>query len=346
MESTGHGVAGPPISPGSFAAPYPDRLFQGILVATLAALLLFGVFLHQLNRYYSLYERESLIVQTLVVSVLFLQVFHVIVCMHTSYSYVVSQFFSPYARAMGSSFAKLIPVSSAALIFLVQSFFIARVYLLGVRYQLFAIISAAASLLGFGFSISVTVLGFSLASLLDFTKHRWLIPSTSVAVLVSSVTNATVLLSSLRDTRAGMARAPTIVDKIILYGLTTGLLPSLICIAAFILSFGSRHTLQYFSAVIVLAALHVNALLAALNSRPPRNGCGHIGASERTLFGTVSNSKKATAQVGTPSAHHSTSVIGNRVGVTQDITAAIDDTTSRPIAQDFHSGGEEKPCEL
>ncbi|KAI0648786.1 hypothetical protein C8Q79DRAFT_471326 [Trametes meyenii] len=313
MDNPTNGTAA--LAPLVLIAPSPDNLFGGVFVSTLVALLFYGMCLHQSYRYYNLYPRDSRLLKGLVIAVLAAQTFHVVLCTHASYSYIITDFFNPLARALGSSSAKLIPVSSAVTIFLSQSFFAHRVYLLGFRYRIFAILSVAALIVELGFFIAVTIQTFPLASILDLINHRWLIPAASGSVLFANLILAGALLVSLREHRAGLTAASNIVDEAILYTLSTGLLPLFVGVAAFAMSFISRDALQYFSVTIIVAELHANALLAALNARPSSSGRGLVGASEGTLFGTAlrSGAGASTTRLGHTEESRSATVIGIKV---------------------------------
>ncbi|KAI0648686.1 hypothetical protein C8Q79DRAFT_463667 [Trametes meyenii] len=108
---------------------------------------------------------------------------------------------------------------------------------------------------------------FAHPEFVHFQKLTWLISAGAAMAVVADGLLAGVLVTVLRRNMTGMKRMDTIVDILILYTISTGLLTGIVNFLSFIFSLLSPSKLVYTAFGIVCTKLYANSLLASLNAR-------------------------------------------------------------------------------
>ncbi|KAI0636305.1 hypothetical protein C8Q77DRAFT_1102964 [Trametes polyzona] len=152
-------------------------------------------------------------------------------------------------------------------IILSQSFFARRVYLIGTSFRLLVSVACVLLVGELGLFVAATVQAFRMPEFMKFQKYTWMISAGAAMAVVADGLFTSVLVTVLKRNVTGMKRTDTVVDILILYAVSTGLLTSLVNFLSFIFSLVSPSNLIYTSFGIVATKLYANSLLAALNAR-------------------------------------------------------------------------------
>ncbi|RPD54863.1 hypothetical protein L227DRAFT_339887 [Lentinus tigrinus ALCF2SS1-6] len=190
--------------------------------------------LHQSYRYYRLYPKDKLWLKGVVSLTILMETIHTFLACHVCYYYLVSNYFKPTALLFGSWSIKLLLICSGGVIIVAQSFFAWRVFLVGPQYRL--LVFAAMSLLvgELAFFAAATIETFMIPTFSGFEHLTWLISTGSAMAITADLLLTTVLIVTLHRSRTGIKRTDSIIDVLILYALSTGLLTSIFNILSFL----------------------------------------------------------------------------------------------------------------
>ncbi|KAI0353698.1 hypothetical protein OH77DRAFT_1426940 [Trametes cingulata] len=223
--------------------------------------------------------------KVLVVIVLILETFHTILCMHMSYYYLATNYFNPFALLAGSWSIDLLPISAGVTIIACQTFFVRRVYLVGHRYRILVGLVVALLFSELAFAAAATAEAFIQPTFAKYEHVTWLISVGFGMAVVADGILTTALIIALRKSRTGVRRTDSVIDVLVLYAITTGLLTSVFNTLAFLFASIESSNLIYVGINIVASKLYATSLFAALNSRQALAQQG-MGASTAIYGGT------------------------------------------------------------
>ncbi|PIL32541.1 hypothetical protein GSI_05244 [Ganoderma sinense ZZ0214-1] len=244
--------------------PPLDNTFGALLIGTFVGLIQYGWTTHQSYRYFRMYGEDTWILKSLVAGVLVLETFHSVLCMHLSYFYLTTNYFNPKALQVGVWSIILLGVSTGAVIFLSQLFFLRRVYMIGRRWRPLVAFCALLLLAELGFATAVTVDTF-----IDPTLHNssqaWMNSAGVGIAALADTLLTTALIWSLHQSRTGIKRFDTpldllslraiidlasfstdsLIDVLIMYSINTGLATGVANILSFAFAIAMPHNLIY-----------------------------------------------------------------------------------------------------
>ncbi|EIW56553.1 uncharacterized protein TRAVEDRAFT_49376 [Trametes versicolor FP-101664 SS1] len=272
--------------------PSLDNTLGVWLIGTFLGTLLQGLVVFQTYRYFCLYPKDPLYLKLWVFAVLILEMLNSALTMHTSYVYLVSNFFNP-AILQGPIVRSLaiypIPAALAGLVS--QCFFVRRVYMLGRRFRFLAAITMPCYVLFLGFCTALSIKGLQVANLDEFRKYSWLASAASCVLLVADFLITAVLIRFLRGSRTGLTRTDSLLDTLIIYAVGTGLLiwpiSSVFNILNVVFALACPNNLIYTAISMILTKLYANSFLVALNLRDSLGNIGSIGATDTSPFGST-----------------------------------------------------------
>ncbi|TBU54603.1 hypothetical protein BD310DRAFT_969712 [Dichomitus squalens] len=159
----------------------------------------------------------------------------------------------------------------------------------GKKYRAWIRLVAVLMFLAFGFSIGQTILriSFFVALLkrvapgstcvgllmplrhgkISATRTPWLEPCATGIAIVEDVIMTTVLILALHHSRSGIKSTDSLLNRVILYAITTGMLTSGCMILLFVTNLAFPDDIIYVGVSFVATKLYTNSLLAALNTR-------------------------------------------------------------------------------
>ncbi|KAL1937409.1 hypothetical protein VTO73DRAFT_13745 [Trametes versicolor] len=274
-----------------------DSSLGAWLLGTYCGLLLYGVLLYQIYRYLCLYPKDPAILKIWVFAVLLVETLTVVFTVHSSYYYLVIYggrsiiFNKPPIWTMNS-----VAITGPLAITLSQLFFARRVYIIAPRFRIVVyVVDFADAFSGFqrmrksvvppsANAASVTNIKRRMCSFRApdfFAKSLPLsgyVAAGVVCIMGADIQLTAVLIYVLRKNRTGLRRTDSIVDILVLYAISTGLLNCLVNVLdmAFALCFPT--TMIYTSFSIVLTMSYANSFLTALNLRHSFVDRGLVGS--------------------------------------------------------------------
>ncbi|KAI0361298.1 hypothetical protein OH77DRAFT_415673 [Trametes cingulata] len=79
------------------ALPALDNTFGAMFLGTVFGQMLYGLTVYQTYKYFRLFAKDTLFHKVLVLTVLVLETFHAVLCIHVCYYYVITNYFNPVA---------------------------------------------------------------------------------------------------------------------------------------------------------------------------------------------------------------------------------------------------------
>lgn len=243
-----------------------DDTFGAAFVGVIVAAVLHGVSCAQ-AWYYFTHQNDKWLVKTLVSFVMLFDTIHQVLISHTVYTYLVSNY-NNQEQLKYLVWSVLVEVLfNGFTAFLVQSFLARRVWQLSGRNIWLTGLVAFLVLSEFG-----CVLAFAALSL-RFTTYEQLGTLKELSITVNAlgaagdVVIAFALCVLLHRSRTGFQRSDSMINKLIIFAVNTGVLTSLCAIASLISIAVAPDTFLYIAFFFCLGRLYSNSLLATLNAR-------------------------------------------------------------------------------
>ncbi|KAI0636246.1 hypothetical protein C8Q77DRAFT_1155946 [Trametes polyzona] len=242
--------------------PPIDNTFGAVFLGTFLGLTLYGINLHQTYRYIRLFPKDLLSLQLWVFFTFALETMHTVMGIHISYHYLVECYFDPLSLLTGVWSIKLISLNMGAVMFVSQSFFARRVWLLG-RHQRYLAVLTGFLLIGeMAFATAATAETYIQVTFERFSHIAWIISIAYSMAVVADGTVAVSLVLAVRRSRKHHNKEDTLLDVILLYTINTGALSSLMSIMSLIFVSLYRDNLIYVGFNTVATRLYANSLLA------------------------------------------------------------------------------------
>ncbi|KAI0648803.1 hypothetical protein C8Q79DRAFT_1007389 [Trametes meyenii] len=279
-----------------------DSLYGAFLLGTFVSLVLYGVLVVQLYRYWRIHSGDTKFIQGLVAIVIFLETSHAALLMHTCYYYLVVHYDDPSQIGHGVWSLQVTPMVSSFITAACQIFFARRVSLIGSRYKILVAFASIALLAHVGFSVGITANAFEVGSLSGFQGNGdWLFPAILTSAVIAYFLLSAGIIHAVRRSRAihPPSRTETTFDSAMLYVVNSGILTGVVNTAPTIAAFKLPQTLIWaglsfvgtrcgsftgmtFDGLIVRlyspdayrATVYAITLLAVLNSRTLHAGRG------------------------------------------------------------------------
>ncbi|KAH9939613.1 uncharacterized protein BXZ73DRAFT_99229 [Epithele typhae] len=272
-----------------------------VLLGTFISLMQYGWTARQCFEYFRFYRHDTLLLKTWVIVVFVLETFHSILSMHICYSTLVTNFFSPQNLISGRSWSSsAYGITTGFVVIASQLYFIRRAWLctytpdllvehpndfMGCGFRVLVIIAAiSAVLFNLGTSIAASVISIVDMEQNGFVDRHlvWLSTLGNGSNVLADVLLTITLAVSLRRSRTGLERTDSLIDKIVLYAITTGLLTTVFNILSFIFALVLPQTYMFILFSMIATKLYATSMLAALNSR--RALALHLGGRIPTSF--------------------------------------------------------------
>jgi len=255
-----------PAAPLTFAVPSLDKTMGAMLIGCYFAVSLYGLISHQIYRYYRMYPEDSPLLKAIVGTLWVLDTLHSILVMHICYFYLVQNYFDPL-RLLEGTWSLRISISLTGLITLIaHGFFSRRIYIFsGNIWTPVAIM--VISLIRFGFNLASTVMSYKNPTFDGFAHFIWIICITLGLAIISDVIITVSLCWYLQKSRTGFEKTDSIIDKLLLYSINTGLLTIVFNSAVLICASVMKKNLIFVGLYFIISKLYTNSLLAVLNSR-------------------------------------------------------------------------------
>ncbi|KAG1813384.1 hypothetical protein EV424DRAFT_63422 [Suillus variegatus] len=249
-----------------------DNTFGAFLIGVVVSATLYGVTCVQTWYYYSRYPSDPWYIKLMVGAVLLSDSVHQALITHTVYTYLVTDFgvAADLGKLVWSLIIEVLFNGFTAL--LVQSFLTMRVYRLSNK-SLVATLSVMTLVIGeFLLVVIYVAKAINMTTFAELTALKPLSMSVNALAAAGDVLIAVLLCTLLQQSRTGFRRSDTMINKLILFSINTGLLTSICAVMSLVSITVWDGTFIYIAFYFCLGRLYCNSLLATLNARKSLRG--------------------------------------------------------------------------
>jgi len=251
--------------------PALDDSWGAVLIGVFLAIFLYGLLTLQVFVYQELFPRDVWWLKCVVASVWILDTSHTIFICHMIYSTLITNFgdYDAIAHNIWSFNINVLITTIVAAIS--QVFFIHRCW----RFDksIFNTVASAIILcfaaVQFAFGSLCAHLTFSLSLYSQFLDYKWAVDTWLGSAAATDILVSVALVRSLLMKRNEVQRTRGLIERLIRWTVTTGLITSVWALLDLAVFTASQTTLIHLFFNIMLAKLYANTLLAALNHRSP-----------------------------------------------------------------------------
>ncbi|KAJ6609073.1 hypothetical protein B0H10DRAFT_2191417 [Mycena sp. CBHHK59/15] len=244
-----------------------DNTMGSMLLGVIVSAFLYGISILQCLFYFTRYVRDPLYLKCLVALTVFLDTLHLIFVIHTVYHYLISNYYSQNALQVMIWSVSLEALPTGITAALVQIFYAHRVWKMSQRNMVLTGMVLALILATAGCGTAWVVLALRAQTYEHLLRISPLTISINALSTAADVIITSTLCIILRRTRPASLETETMINRLILFSINTGLLTSLCAIASLISLIVSPRTLIYASFYFCIGRLYSNSLLATLNAR-------------------------------------------------------------------------------
>ncbi|KAJ7747826.1 hypothetical protein B0H16DRAFT_917876 [Mycena metata] len=244
-----------------------DNTMGSMLLGVIVSAVLYGISLLQCLFYFTRYDRDPFYLKALVACTVFLDTMHLTFVVHTVYHYLITNYYKTDALQVMVWSVSLEALPTGLTAGLVQSFYAHRVWRMShhnvVLTGLILVLVLATSACGTAWVVLALRAG-------TYEKLLAISPLTISINALSSGADVLITVTlcfMLYNTQPASLETETMVNRLILFTINTGLLTSLCAVASLVSLIISPKTLIYASFYFCIGRLYSNALLASLNAR-------------------------------------------------------------------------------
>ncbi|KAJ7097382.1 hypothetical protein C8R44DRAFT_989073 [Mycena epipterygia] len=263
-----------------------DNTMGSMLLGVILSAVLYGVSLLQCLFYFTRYDRDPVYIKALVAATIVLDTIHLSFVIHTVYHYLISNYYNNDALQVMIWSVSLEALPTGVTAALVQSFYAYRVWRMSHHNLILTGLILVLVLATAGCGTAWVILA------LEAHTYEHLLRISPLTISINALsTGADVIITStlcfmLQRTRPASLETETIINRLILFTINTGLLTrfatrydvlpvgipilhfcSFCAVASLISLIASPKTLIYASFYFCIGRLYSNSLLASLNAR-------------------------------------------------------------------------------
>ncbi|KAK0215092.1 hypothetical protein IW262DRAFT_263373 [Armillaria fumosa] len=272
-----------------------DTTMGAAFIGVVVAAILHGVSCVQ-AWYYFTHQHDQWPLKLIVAAVMAFDTVHQALICHTVYTYLITHYgnATELQQTVWSLLAEVLFNGFTA--FLVQSFLALRVWHLSNRRVLVTATVALLVVAEFGCVIAFGTLALiNVHNFAELATLKYLSISVNALAAAGDVLIAGTLCLLLHRSRTGFKKSDTMINKLILFAVNTGLLTSLCAVASLISILTAPNTFIYITFFFCMGRLYSNSLLATLNAREGiRTAAEGINSSSEISF-SLKDISKASA---------------------------------------------------
>ncbi|VDB84051.1 unnamed protein product [Peniophora sp. CBMAI 1063] len=239
-------------------------LFLGVL-----SMILYGVLIMQVFNYYSAYQDDQKVLRVAVAVVLALETVQQAFLLHTLWYYLIflgAEEITAETSVNWSFIGRIVPTELGTLI--VESLFIARIWILGDRKRSYLLLLLPA-LVAFGFGIALVAHFFERPAFGDAPSSRWFLIAWASTRALADMAIASIKCWKLNRSRRDLsAEIQSVLWSIFSFSLTTGIMTSVCALLILITYLTLPFEFVYAGLYTIYGKIYANSLLASLNTRP------------------------------------------------------------------------------
>ncbi|KAI0807244.1 hypothetical protein C8Q74DRAFT_1362770 [Fomes fomentarius] len=244
-----------------------DQTMGALLMGTLTGGILWGVSCSQVYYYYTRYSKDSLGVKLLVFAVWLSDTAHQGLITHSVYWYLITEYGKPASLFLLTKTIIIEMLFNGITGFLVQGFFVHRIWKLSEK-RLWLVLPVASMVLAeLIASIMYMATAINYTSFAELAQVKGLSVSMNVFAAVGDVLIAAILCTILHQSRTSFSRSNTLINKLMVFAVNTGLLTSICACISLITFWALPNTFVYITFYFLIGRLYANSLMATLNAR-------------------------------------------------------------------------------
>ncbi|RPD63729.1 hypothetical protein L227DRAFT_608283 [Lentinus tigrinus ALCF2SS1-6] len=278
-----------------------------IAVASYLVLILYGQSFQGGYQYFRRYPKDGYDLKIIIAALLLFDTIHMVCNAHLCYVSLThasgssaGETFTSFVFSLWSFWVGV--ATSGCMLSISQWFFARRVYKLGKQPVAFNALMVTLTFLWLGNAIAYTAICLSTNAPNPLTLIEQVV--IFGVLLLSDIALTWRLVAHLRNSRTGFRSTDTLLNKLIHFSLNTGILTALLTLVSMILLVVSPLNFVYLPVTIILAPVHANIVLCALNSRRSLVDRGSEGIELRSFDLDVAPRQEGnseTIQFATPS---------------------------------------------
>ncbi|TDL30100.1 hypothetical protein BD410DRAFT_52443 [Rickenella mellea] len=256
-------MVGPPIT--------LDNTLGAALIGLVLATLLFGILTLQCYIYFTDYPEDRRIVKGFIGFLWFFNGAHVAIIAAGIYHYLIKNFTDPAALRKPNWAIILHVFLNSFIAWLVQLFFAWRVWGVSQRNKYLTAVIVALACLQFAFGTKSSAIGFdgnvSSFDTVGTPRVEFLMGMYFGNTLLCDLVITSSLCFILNKSRTGFKRTDSIINQLMLFSLSTGIVTSIFAVVNLVVFFTMPTNLVHLAVGFLLSKLYSNSLLVHLNIR-------------------------------------------------------------------------------
>ncbi|KAI0334812.1 hypothetical protein GY45DRAFT_1367269 [Cubamyces sp. BRFM 1775] len=262
-----------------------DATMGPLLIGVILAAVMYGVSCSQMYYYYTRYPRDPWHIKLLVTAVWTTDSIHQALISHSVYWYLITEYGNPTALTLLSKTIIVEVFFNAFTGLFVQSFFAARVWKLSGK-KLYLVIPVGILVAGeFSVAMAYSIKALYLNTFVDLVQIKGLSISINAFAAAGDVTIAAILCTILHRSRTGFSKSNTLINRLMVFAVNTGLLTSVCACLSLITIVALPNTFVYICFFFLVGRLYSNSLMATLNARKSlrENSSNELSVSLRDI---------------------------------------------------------------
>ncbi|KAJ8596451.1 hypothetical protein M405DRAFT_166863 [Rhizopogon salebrosus TDB-379] len=266
-----------------------DNTFGAFLIGVVISATLYGVTCVQTWYYFTRYSSDPWYIRLLVAAVLVSDSVHQALITHTVYTYLVTDFgvYEDLTTLVWSLIVEVLFNGFTAL--MVQWSAVSNKSIIATASVLSLVIGE------FVLVVVYVAKAINFTTFAQLTELKPLSMSVNAVAAAGDVLIAIFLCTLLQQSRTGFRRSDTMISKLILFSINTGLLTSVCAVLSLISITVWPNTFIYIAFYFCLGRLYCNSLLATLNARKSLRG----DSRDENMSLSLQGIQKSTNSVGT-----------------------------------------------
>lgn len=254
----------------SGSAPLPQIVLNDTLGAAFIGVVvsgcLFGVSCVQ-AWYYFTHQSDRWHLKALVAAVMLTDSVHQALITHTVYTYTITNWGNVNFLGVLVRTLLIEVLFNGFTTFMVQCFLATRIWRLSDRKVWLIVIIVLLVFGEFGVNLAYTTISLRYETFAQLAHIKGLSLATNALAAAGDIVIAASLCTILQRSRTGFHRSDTIITKLIVFSVNTGLLTSLCALASLVSILAWPNTFIYIAFFFCIGRLYTNSLLATLNAR-------------------------------------------------------------------------------
>ncbi|KIK02619.1 hypothetical protein K443DRAFT_677465 [Laccaria amethystina LaAM-08-1] len=245
--------------------------FGAAFIGVVVAGFLFGVSCIQ-AWYYFTHQSDRWPLKTLVATVMVTDTIHQILISHTVYTYIITNWGNQNFLGEVTRTLVIEVLFNGLTAFMVQCFLASRIWRLSNR-KVWLIAIIVLLIVGeLGVILAYTIISLRFHTFAQVTRLKGLSLSYNSLAAAGDIFIAGSLCTILHRSRTGFHRSDTVITKLIIFSVNTGLLTSVCALASLVSILAWPTTFIYIAFFFCIGRLYTNSLLATLNARKKLRG--------------------------------------------------------------------------